>query len=239
MARLFGQGNCLTPEQQEEIGDIEVSDLSCPGAYENSCGIDARQLLSLYNIYNPRSGLSLSKWGEISLPWGDTNSEWGDVKVDLELGYSEGDKVIWFSDDGDYVVLYEAVEDIESGPGPLDEEEWTEVCRIRISDEKLLSDIISEYPYWSEDLEQNVVKIDTNCGDFSCLYTPKTSVRPEVSPPDPQYWTRLFCARNGEKNTCGKVKTCGPGRVLVSLSSKDNDLACVPVESSDGIGPRK
>jgi hypothetical protein len=229
----------LTPGQQDEIGDIEVSDLSCSGVYENSCGFDARQLLSLYNIYSPSSGLALSKWGEMNVPWGEINSEWGNVQINSDLSYLEGDRAVWFGDDGDYIILYEAIEDIESGPGPLDTDRWTEVCRIRISDEKLLSDIISEYPYWTEDEDNSIVKLDTNCGDSSCLYVSKSTSIPEVSPPDPEYWQRLFCAGNGKENLCKNLKKCGPGRVLVSLSSGDNDLICVPVESSDGIGPKR
>lgn len=239
MARLFGQGNCLTSDQQEAIGETEIADTSCYGAYINTCGVDSRELLSLYPIYDPLEGLFLTKWGEIDVPWGEIDQEWGEVKLLSDFGYLQGDKVLWFDREGDYFVVYEAVDNTARGPGPFDEDEWQEVCRIRTTDRSLLSEIITKYPYWSGSVEQGIVKIDTDCGDYSCLYITNSSVISETSPPNPEFWTRLFCAKNGKKNTCSKVITCGPNRVLVSLSSGDNDLVCVPVESSDGIGPRK
>lgn len=239
MARLFGQGNCLTTGQQDAVGEIEIADTSCYGVYINTCGVDARELLLLYPIYNPLAGLFLTKWGEINTPWGDIDREWGDVKIESDFGYFQGDRVLWFEGDGDYLVVYEAVDDIDKGLGPFNPDQWLEVCRIRVTDRSLLSEIITRYPYWSGSIEQGIVKIDTECSDYSCLYITSTAIVSEVSPPNPEFWTRVFCSENGKDNTCGKVIKCGPNRTLVSLSSEDNDLICVPVESFDGIGPRK
>lgn len=239
MARVFGQGNCLTPEQSAALEEPELSDSSCSDVYVNTCGIDARELLALYSVYNPAAGLSLTEWGEINIPWEDADGEWGDARFETDLGYGQGDRVIRFEQDGDYFVLYEAIDDIDRGPGLFDPGKWREVCRIRVTDRSVLYEVSLNFPYWKAGEENDIVKIDTVCGDFTCVYESVISGFPTVSPPNPEYWSRLFCVGNGQDSKCKKLKSCGPGRVLVSLSRHDDDLICVPVESSVGVGPRR
>jgi hypothetical protein len=239
MARVFGQGNCLTSDQQEQVGDPPISDTSCYGVYSNTCGIDARELLDLYPVYNPAAGVSLTEWGEINVPWGDADQEWGIAKFDTDFGYRQGDRVIRFEQDADYFVLYEAIDDIERAPGVFDPDEWEKICQIRVTDRSLLYNVSLQYPYWAENQEEAIVRIDTACGDYSCVYESIVEGIPTVSPPNNQYWARLFCVDNGKESKCKKLKSCGPGRVLVSLSEKDNDLICVPVESTEGVGPSR
>jgi hypothetical protein len=87
----------------------------------------------------------------------------------------------------------------------------------------------------------DVVLYDSGCSDYTCVYVALSDV-PALAvpgPPPPPYWQRLYCVPTGRESTCKKVKKCGPGRALVSLSSQDNDLICVPVESKVGVGPRR
>lgn len=238
MARVFGQGNCLTPEQSAALEEPELSDSSCSGAYLNTCGIDVPKILSQYELYNPQAGLSLTRWGDIDLDWGDVDQSWDSVSVDIEIAYTEGDQVIQFEQDDDYLIIYQAIDDIESPPGPFDPDEWEEVCRVRFEDKSVLIPLLNKYPYWSNDSVRWIVLFDVECGEYTCLYTAVTDPG-NNPPPDPNYWRRVFCVENGKKSKCTKTKKCGPGRVLVSLSSGDNDLICVPVESTVGVGPRR
>jgi hypothetical protein len=236
MARLFGQGNCLTSEQQDSLGEITPLDTSCSGVYENTCGINAEELISSYLLYNSLAGTNLTKWGEVNVPWGDVDQSWDSVSIDAPQGYREGDRVLQFEQDGDYVVLYQAVEDIPAPPGPFDPDEWQEVCRIRFQDKSILLSVLAQFSYWSG-VEWTVVT-DTECGDYSCLYT-AISQPGSNPPPNPTYWQRLFCVENGKPSKCKKTVQCGVNRTLVSLSSGDEDLICVPVESTEGVGPSR
>jgi hypothetical protein len=92
----------------------------------------------------------------------------------------------------------------------------------------------------------DIVLYDTACGNFTCLYVSTRDIPNTVSllpdqPPPAEYWRRLFCVENGKPYKCSKRFTCDgkSGREIVSLSSGDSDLICVPVESSTGIGPRR
>ena len=99
--------------------------------------------------------------------------------------------------------------------------------------------IAKEYFYKAGD----IVLYDTNCGDYTCVYVatgdiPATPNLIVPGPPSKTYWSRLYCVPNGSPNTCTKrVKCDGPNRQLVSLSSGESDLICVPVESNTGIRP--
>lgn len=89
--------------------------------------------------------------------------------------------------------------------------------------------------------KNDIVLYDSATGDYTCVYVatsdmPVTTVLVPNTPPPSDFWSKLYCVRNG-KEVVG-VSTCEGGYSPVSLSSGDNDLICVPVESTIGIGQR-
>lgn len=146
-------------------------------------------------------------------------------------GYEEGDRVIYPENKGTLILVLEASQDVPQPVGELDRSKWVEICRKNTTDLSYLpsyTELLSRYDLYDESDEylpgDVAIKI-SNCGDYACVMV--------------GVWTTLYCVPTGEESTCKKVKKCGPGRVLVSLSSRDNDLVCVPVESSVGVGPRR
>jgi hypothetical protein len=88
----------------------------------------------------------------------------------------------------------------------------------------------------------DIVLYDVRCGDYTCAYIATTDMpsNPELimpGPPPADYFNKLYCVANGRESKCTKRVTCGPGRVVVDLSTGDRDLVCVPVESTTGVGP--
>lgn len=101
--------------------------------------------------------------------------------------------------------------------------------------------IVKDYFYRAGD----IVLYDTNCSDYTCVYVAVTDMpaTPELvtpGPPSSVYWQKQYCLKNGKPSTCVKREKCiGTNRRLVSLSSGEADLICVPVESTTGVGPRR
>lgn len=136
-------------------------------------------------------------------------------------GYEEGDRVIYPEDKGTLILVLEASQDVPQPVGELDQSKWVEICRKNTTDLSYLptyTELLSRYE------SDEILKI-SNCGDYACVMAGQQ--------------TTLYCVPTSIESKCKKVKKCGPGRVLVSLSSHDNDLICVPVESSVGVGPRR
>jgi len=96
--------------------------------------------------------------------------------------------------------------------------------------------IEKEYFYRSSD----IVLYDTRCGTFTCVYVatqdmPANNELIVPGPPPADYWQKLYCVKNNKEDKCEKKVICNqPNREVVSLSSGDNDLICVPVESRVG-----
>jgi hypothetical protein len=91
----------------------------------------------------------------------------------------------------------------------------------------------------------NVALYDSRCGDYTCAYV---AIKPmpndpdliRSGPPPKEYWEKLYCVPNGKPNICEKKVTCTrPNTKLVSLTGRDEDLVCLPVESTVGVGPRR
>jgi hypothetical protein len=266
LARLFGQGNCLTPEQKQSLG-LDI-DFTCQ--LTNTCG---RDLLPEHELYDPYAGRSISTWGKFNLAWDESDFNWKNASYNEEFGYRQGDRVVYPAEDGYLLILYEAAEDIPPPVGVFDESKWTEICRVQVSELDYLpsyAELAVKYPYydsslyleswsefsanWSENLasldndiwseakikkeflyrEGDVVLYDSRCKDHTCVFIAAQDVPAveEVLIPAPPYWQRLFCVKNGNAYDCGKIKKCGYGRKLVSLSSGDNDLVCVPNASA-------
>jgi hypothetical protein len=89
----------------------------------------------------------------------------------------------------------------------------------------------------------DTVLYDTSCDDYTCAYIATVDMPSDPDlvvpgPPPPSYFDKLYCVVNGRENTCVRRTVCGPGRVVVDLSSGDRDPVCVPVESTTAVGPR-
>ena len=87
----------------------------------------------------------------------------------------------------------------------------------------------------------DTVLFETSCGNYTCVYAaisdmPADSALIAPGPPPTAYWQRQYCVPNGRANKCKKGLVCGPNRVVVDLG--EDNLICVPVESTVGVGPR-
>lgn len=117
---------------------------------------------------------------------------------------------------------------------------WSTDLTTPSSDEWGNAQIAKDYFYRAGD----IVLHDTGCGDYTCVYIATADMPADFDlvtsgPPPATYWQKQYCIRNGKPNTCVKRVTCTePNRKIVSLSSGDSDLICVPVESTTGIRPR-
>lgn len=191
MARLFGQNNCLTDDQEEVLGITQ--DFSCK--IVNTCGTETSLLE--YEVYDPAK----------------------------PEGYEEGIRVLYPAEGGKLILLVEALEDINPPVGDLDLGKWLEVCRKQTTDLSYLpeyTELTSLYEYYNEQAvysQHDVVLKDSGCSDYACVL---------VGTGTPLVWKVLYCVLTGRKNSCKKIKKCGSGRVLVSLSNQDNDLICAP-----------
>ena len=117
--------------------------------------------------------------------------------------------------------------------------EWSVNLTVPDSDEWGEAKITKTYFYESGD----TVLWNTRCDDYTCVYVAIADMPADLAlvvpgPPPPTYFSRLYCARNGNPSTCEKTISCGPGRVVVDLGRDGTDLVCVPVESDIGVGPR-
>lgn len=118
---------------------------------------------------------------------------------------------------------------------------WSTDLMTPDSDQWGAAQIAKDYFY----REGDVVLYDTNCGDYTCVYVATTDMPASAElavdgPPSPTYWQRQYCVPSGNPNTCVKGAKCDkPNHQLVSLSSGNSDLICVPVESTTGVGPRQ
>lgn len=287
-ARSFVTGCNLTADQLAAVNARGITTNSivytgCSAAGLNTCGRDATELLNLYTLYNPEHGV-YTEWGDIPVPWNHedaiSDERWQVATYTGEYAYLIGDTVIVLESDGLIVVVYEAIANVPVPAGAFDPSQWSEVCRVTVSEPVGLPDatkLLDTYPFydpksfltaWSEfasdwdvDLtapdsdkwdEAKIAKTyfyqsgdtvlwNTRCNDYTCVYvaTADMPADPELvvpGPPPPNYFSRLYCIRNGNPSTCGKTISCGPGRVVVDLGS--TDLVCVPVESDIGVGPR-
>lgn len=210
MARIFGQGNCLTEDQQQVLGITQ--DFSC--AVLDTCGSEA---VLDYPVYDPASS----------------------------LGYEEGDVVLYPDKQGELIRVLSASENISTPVGALDPTKWSEVCRRKTRDLSYLPgyEILTTRHDFYDNINYSVLDVvlyQTGCSDALCLYVCIADCTGNTSlPPNPDNWVRLYCVPTNLESSCKKIKTCGPGRRVVSLSTSDNDLICVPVESTEGIGPRR
>jgi len=118
------------------------------------------------------------------------------------------------------------------------ESEWEDDLTTPDSDEWGEAGISKDFFY----VRGDTVLYDTRCGDYTCVYIavvnmPSNPALIMPGPPPSDYFNKLYCIRNGRDNTCVDGVSCGPGRVIVDLSSGGRDLICVPVESTTGVGP--
>lgn len=216
MAARVYNGVCLSDEQLDSLAPLgitpdQVTDTSCLSANENSCGKNQSEILSIYGLYDP---------GRVS-----------------PSPYLEGDRVVVIIDDGSILVVYEALEDLPTPPGPFDETHWVEICKVKgganQSNLPSIESLESQYDYWDAEetpygFGSTVLKYSP-CGDATCVYVSSTST--SHSPPSSD-WSRLYCVKNGRPSLCLKSEKC-LGKV-VYLSAPYSDQICVPVESTTG-----
>jgi hypothetical protein len=247
-ARTFGSLpiSCVTPAQlqalaEKNIGVEGISGVGCNNPLLNTCERDANDLLAQYQVYDSTKGV-YTTWGNISLSWDFENTgsdeRWGSARYVDENGYRTGDRVLVITNNGLLVTLYESTVDGPSPSGPFDPNLWVEVCHVATAEPVGLRDI-REYEYYAPNKVYSVGDVvlrDTRCGDDTCVYIAKSTVPTNTSPPA-LVWSLSYCSSNGKANTCAKQVVCGPGRVVVDLSSGDLDQICVPVESTNSVGP--
>jgi hypothetical protein len=252
-ARTFGSLpiSCVTPAQLQALADVgidveDIQDGGDTGPTLNTCERDTDDLLSQYQLYDSTRGV-YTTWGNIPLTWSFENTasdeRWGTSRYVDGQGYRVGDRVLVITNGGLLVTLYEATQNGPAPAGPFDQALWVEVCHIATSEPTGLPDIetlLATYNYYVAStayVSGNIVLRDTGCGDHTCVYIANSNVPTNTSPPAP-VWDLLYCVMNGKASTCVKQVVCGPGRVIVDLSSGDRDQVCVPVESTTAVGPR-
>lgn len=178
-------------------------------------------------------------WGAIPYAWGFEdyygNERWGSAEYVDNHGYRIGDQVLVIGNDGYLVILYTATADGPAPAGPFDPDLWTEVCRVTTSTPvglPSIAELRSRYGYFDPDtgyVENNIVLLDSRCGDYTCAYIATEGVSANTVAPPTSPWLKLYCVTNGSPSQCGREVVCGPGRTVTDLSTGDTDLVCAPV----------
>lgn len=158
-ARSFVTGCNLTADQiaavnARGITTNSIVDTGCSAAGLNTCGRDATELLNLYPLYDPEHGV-YTEWGDIPVPWNHedaiSDERWQVATYTDEYAYRISDTVIVLESDGLTVVVYEAIANIPVPAGAFDSSQWSEVCRVTVSEPVGLPDVtilLDTYPFY-------------------------------------------------------------------------------------------
>jgi len=228
-ARSF-DGCALTAAQESAlsaVGITLVSDTSCGSTELNTCKLDANKVIDLYGIYDPDKG-DYYTWESIDSDWSLLNSNWSEVVYISPYSYSVGDLAAVVEDQGYRVVVYRSLENLPVFPGLFNPSKWSIQCEVVVSDSINIWGPLDQYTYFSESSQYtpgDKALFDVRCGNLSCLSEYQTDGS----------WKKLICLENGKQDLCKKTIKCRPGSVVVDLGG--NNLVCVPVESSVGVGP--
>lgn len=250
-ARLFDNG-CLTPEQlnalaAKQIQQGNIVDTSCSSPALNTCERSFDDTILESPIYRVVEETFYKKWWEIAFPWNTDNllsdERWGYAKYTVTYSYLQGDTATVIFDDGYLAVVYRALVDIPANAGVFNPLLWEKICEIRVSEPVgtlPYTELISRYPYYTPGSTyaiNSIVLQDHLCGDVTCVYVATSTSTTDPGKPPSAYWHKLYCVKNNKQSKCENIKKCPPNYQVVSLSSGNNDLICVPVESNTGIAP--
>lgn len=195
-------GSCLTAEQRDALDNIGVS-----VEEEVECEGDGNLIVS----ENP--------------------------EYEYDVSYSQGDRVTILAEDGKRLVVYQAINNISSPSGYFKPNLWTRVCEKCVSERvgvKSYEEMVGLYTFYNPSVSypaNSLVLLNTECGNYTCLYISK-STSGTTPPPTPSVWQKVYCVGNGGEDGCRKQFVCEePNRRIISLSSPDSDLICIPVES--------
>lgn len=246
MASRVYSGRSLTPEQVsalESIGIDEntVKEVGC--RVNNTCGRSISDLLSDPSLvlYDPQRKY-YTAWGEILSPWSDESEDprWSVAKYVGTFSYYQGDRVIYLENNGYTLSVYEAINDIEVLPGPLDKDKWNKICSIDSSEQIQVYSydyLKSKYPYYAirqtPYLTGDIVLYDSACGDISCVYIALGTIstgQMTANPADSTLWHRSICVNNGKPSKCLKSPPCNDS---LSLSDGFRDLICLPTRYNE------
>lgn len=168
-ARSF-DGCALTAAQSEAlsaVGVTSVGDISCSAGDLNTCGRDARELISLYPFYDPGKGI-YTQWGDIPWSWDHedalSDERWQVATYTDTLSYRIGDSILRIEDEGRRLTVYTATSDVPVPAGAFDPDLWSEVCHIVVSEPIGLPDIGAleeQYSYYAPE------EYLTEWGDFT------------------------------------------------------------------------
>jgi len=159
-ARLFVTGCNLTADQLAAVNargitTNSIANTGCSAAGLNTCGRDARELVNLYPLYDPERGV-YTEWGNIPVPWDHedaiSDERWQVAAYTDEYAYRIGDKVIVLESDGLTVVVYEAIVNVPVPAGAFDPAQWSEICRVTVSEPVGLPDVttlLSKYDFYN------------------------------------------------------------------------------------------
>ena len=145
----------------EQPVSLSLVDESC-ARETNTCGMDLRQLLDTYELYDFQRGVFFRKWGDVIFPWelsptttnldyDASRKEWSNVNYVGLTSYYAGDKVLYIEDDGYAISVYEANQNIPAPAGPLDRTKWDKFCSIEFShpvELPTIEELIATYEFY-------------------------------------------------------------------------------------------
>lgn len=218
----------LTTAQESALSAVGItttSDISCTSEKLNTCGRDAKELLSDYPLYEARKGI-YTQWGDIPWSWDHedlaSDEKWQVSKYVDTYSYQVGDTVLRVEDSGRSLVVYTATSNVPVPAGAFDPDLWSEVCHVVVSEPVGLPDIGAleeQYSYYAPEAYL------TEWGDFT------ESWSTDLTDPDSDEWNvariaKQYFYRSGDtvlyETPCGNY-TC----VYVATSDMPVDAALV------------